>query len=104
MHRLLKNLNIDMDKFYNGLDTKINEGSKNISGGEKLKIAFVRTFLKDPDVIVLDEPTSVLDFASIEKLKSIITEVKKEKIVYSTNRCTTNDRIDRAGIELCQEP
>ncbi|TCO59159.1 ABC transporter ATP-binding protein [Caldanaerobacter subterraneus] len=79
--KLLKDLNVDIDKFHEGLNTKLNEASSNISGGEKLKIAIARTFLKDPDVIVLDEPTSALDVVSIEKLKSMLTALKKEKII-----------------------
>ena len=79
--KLLKDLNVNIDKFHEGLNTKLNEASSNISGGEKLKIAIARTFLKDPDVIVLDEPTSALDVVSIEKLKSMLTALKKEKII-----------------------
>ncbi|AAM24405.1 ATP-binding cassette subfamily C protein [Caldanaerobacter subterraneus subsp. tengcongensis MB4] len=79
--KLLKDLNVNIDKFHEGLNTKLNEASSNISRGEKLKIAIARTFLKDPDVIVLDEPTSALDVVSIEKLKSMLTALKKEKII-----------------------
>jgi len=79
--KLLKELNVNIDKFHEGLNTKLNGASSNISGGEKLKIAIARTFLKDPDVIVLDEPTSALDVVSIKKLKSMLTALKKEKII-----------------------
>ena len=78
---ILKSLNLDINKFQDGLNTNIYEAANNISGGEKLKISLARTFLKNPDMIILDEPTSALDFNSIEKLKFILKEIKKDKII-----------------------
>lgn len=78
---LLEKLNLNIHKFSQGLNTNIYEASRNISGGEKLKISLIRAFLKDSDVIILDEPTSALDFDSIQKLSSLIQEIKKEKII-----------------------
>ncbi|ACB86002.1 ABC transporter transmembrane domain-containing protein [Natranaerobius thermophilus] len=77
---LLENLNFDPNKFKEGLRTNIEEGSKNISGGEKLKISLIRTLLKDPELLVLDEPTSALDFQSIEKLKELLIQTKHNRI------------------------
>jgi len=81
IRKLLENLNLSIDKFSKGLDTNINEDSNNISGGEKLKISLARTFLKDPDLIILDEPTSALNIDSIEKLKYILNRIKNKKII-----------------------
>jgi ATP-binding cassette subfamily C protein CydD len=44
-----------------GLDTPLGEDAKRLSGGERLRIALARAFVKDAAVIVLDEPTSQLD-------------------------------------------
>lgn len=65
----------------NKFDTIINERSNNISGGEKQKISLVRTFIKNPNVIILDEPTSALDQMSINGLKSILKDLKSNKII-----------------------
>ncbi|WP_077369140.1 ABC transporter transmembrane domain-containing protein [Anaerosalibacter sp. Marseille-P3206] len=81
IEEVLKGLNLDINKFQDGLNTNIHEAANNISGGEKLKISLARTFLKNPDMIILDEPTSALDFKSIENLKSILKEIKKGKII-----------------------
>ena len=81
IEKVLKSLNLDINKFQDGLNTNIYEAANNISGGEKLKISLARTFLKNPDMIILDEPTSALDFNSIEKLKTILREIKKDKII-----------------------
>ncbi|MCR2044361.1 ABC transporter ATP-binding protein [Anaerosalibacter massiliensis] len=81
IEELLKKLNFDLNKFSKGINTSLYEDANNISGGEKLKISLTRTFLKDPDVIILDEPTSVLDINSIEKLKFILNQIKEYKII-----------------------
>lgn len=81
IEEVLKSLNLDINKFQDGLNTNIYEAANNISGGEKLKISLARTFLKNPDMIILDEPTSALDVNSIEKLEFILKEIKKDKII-----------------------
>lgn len=50
----------------NGLDTIIDENNFNISGGEKQKISIIKALLKNPDIIILDEPSSALDENSID--------------------------------------
>jgi putative ATP-binding cassette transporter len=45
-----------------------------LSGGEKQRLAFVRIFLHQPDIIVLDEATSALDPNSQEKADGLLTE------------------------------
>jgi len=49
------------DLWPDGLDTKIHEGGRNLSGGEKQRLSLARVFLKNPSIIVLDEATSSLD-------------------------------------------
>ncbi|WP_026891198.1 ABC transporter transmembrane domain-containing protein [Lacrimispora aerotolerans] len=65
-----------------GLELDIYENNSNISGGEKQKISLIRLLLKDPDVLILDEPTSAFDFISIETFKSVIDEIKKDKVIF----------------------
>ena len=50
----------DDTSFYD-LDMKIKERSNNLSGGEKEKIAILRTLVRNPDIIIMDEPTASLD-------------------------------------------
>ncbi len=46
---------------YLGYNHKVGEAGSNLSGGQRLKIAFARLFLSEPEVIILDEASSVLD-------------------------------------------
>ncbi|WP_350342975.1 ABC transporter ATP-binding protein [Proteinivorax tanatarense] len=64
------------------LDDCIYENSENISGGERYKIALTRALLKEPQVLLMDEPTAALDSNSVEKFKKLITDIKKRKMIF----------------------
>lgn len=70
-----------LDKF---LDVDLNgapDRFHNLSGGEKQRIAVVRTLLKDASLLIFDEPTSMMDRESISQFCSVIEKFKEEKIV-----------------------
>lgn len=94
---LYKNITLDLDipkslvqhlikewfddtSFYD-LDMKIKERSNNLSGGEKEKIAILRTLVRNPDIIIMDEPTASLDQNSCDRLESLILDNWKDKIL-----------------------
>lgn len=93
-----------LDKFISrlkdGLNTNISERSCNISGGEKQKISIIRTLLKNPDVIILDEANSALDFDSTFQLNSILKKEKENKIIILVSHNTAFDEIVDFEIEL----
>lgn len=64
-----------------GLNTRINQKSNNVSGGEKQKISIVRQLCKNADLIICDEPTSALDLQSKNNLLKYLRQLKKEKII-----------------------
>lgn len=80
---LCKKLNLEnlITKLPFGLDTVIDENNSVISGGEKQKLSIIRTLLKNPDVIILDEPSSAMDENSISKLKELLLQLKSTKII-----------------------
>jgi len=81
---------IGLKGFFNdGRDLQyvIDEQLTSISGGEKQKIAQIRTFLKNASLVILDEPISAIDSEGIEKLAKILKEIKHDKIIiYITHK------------------
>lgn len=56
------------------LDTVIQEGGKNLSGGQKQRLTIARALVRKPEILILDDSTSALDFATDAKLRRAIAE------------------------------
>ena len=55
--------------------------NKKYVGGEKQRIGFIRSILRDPDLILLDEPTSSLDNKNEKKIFEYLLKIKNDKII-----------------------
>lgn len=79
-----------------GYDTKVGELGGNLSSGEKQRIGLARAFLKDSDVLILDEPTSNLDALNEgEILKSINENCNDKTIILISHRKSTTAICDK---------
>ena len=79
-----------------GLATKVTEKSANFSGGEKQLLAVAKAFIKNADIMILDEPSSALDAYSIELMYKALADVRDEKIVLIVTH-------DKGLVDLCDE-
>ena len=72
------------------LDSVVEEGGKNFSGGERQRIGLVRTFLANREFFLLDEPTSNLDILNEAIiLKSLADEAKDKTVILVSHREST---------------
>ena len=71
-------------------DSLVNEKIKSLSGGERMKIAFIKLLLVDYDVLLLDEPTNHLDISTIEWLENYLKDYKGTILFISHDRYFLN--------------
>lgn len=64
-----------------GLDTHENKKIMELSKGYKQRVGLAAALIHEPDVLILDEPTTGLDPNQLEEIRSLITEFGKEKTV-----------------------
>lgn len=58
---------------------------KNMSGGERQRVGFIRSVINNPSLILLDEPTSSLDKENERKIFTFLKSIKKDKIIIITS-------------------
>lgn len=80
----------------NGYETSVGEIGSNLSSGEKQRLGIARAFLHNPQVLILDEPTSNLDTLNeAQILKSIKEESKDSTIIMVSHRKSSTSICDK---------
>ena len=66
---------------------------RSLSGGEKQRIALIRALIKNPEILILDEPISSLDYENSSKIIDHLTSIKKDKIIILTTHDNKFDHL-----------
>ena len=79
-----------------GFDMLVGERGESLSGGQRQGVAIARAVINDPPVLLLDEPTSSMDYTSEEDIKRRLTEFGKDKtLLLISHRTALLDMVDR---------
>jgi ATP-binding cassette subfamily B protein AbcA/BmrA len=85
-----------IDHMPQGLDTVLIEQGNNLSGGQRQRIAIARMFLRDPDILILDEATSNLDSETEHQVKLALEKLMQDRTnIIVAHRLSTVMHADR---------
>lgn len=71
-----------VDSKKEGLDLKIEQGGSNLSGGQKQRFAIARALVRKPEILIMDDSASALDFATDAALRRAIKKNTSEMTVF----------------------
>jgi ABC-type multidrug transport system fused ATPase/permease subunit len=66
-----------------GLDISVEQGGKNFSGGQKQRLTIARALVRNPDILILDDSSSALDYATDAALRKEIKALQTTSIIVS---------------------
>lgn len=78
-----------------GLDSHVEQGGKNFSGGQRQRLCIARAIVGNPELLILDDSFSALDFATDANLRRALKKnTDKMTVIIVTQRCSTIKNAD----------
>ena len=73
-----------------GLDAEVAQGGRNFSGGQKQRLTIARALVGNPEILILDDSASALDYATDAALRTAIRELKNRPTVIIVSQRTSS--------------
>lgn len=78
-----------------GLDTMVNQGGSNLSGGQRQRLTIARALVGSPEILIMDDSASALDFATDAALRHAIHQTKGMTVFIVSQRATSIKQADK---------
>ena len=75
-----------------GLDAPVAQGGKKLSGGQKQRLTIARALVRNPEILILDDSASALDFATDARLRKAIKEMEDGPTVFIVSQRASSIR------------
>lgn len=75
-----------------GLDERVEQGGKNFSGGQRQRLTIARALVKKPDILILDDSASALDYATDARLRKSLKNLDYKPTVFIVSQRTSSIR------------
>ncbi|ALS37232.1 ATP-binding cassette subfamily B protein [Enterococcus rotai] len=85
-----------VENLSDGLDTQVYEGGKNFSGGQKQRLTIARALIHKPDVLILDDSLSALDYQTDLNLRTALQQdLKETTLILISQRISSIQQADQ---------
>lgn len=75
-----------------GLEARVEQGGRNLSGGQKQRLTIARALVMQPDILILDDSSSALDYATDAALRRALKKLPAEMTVFIVSQRTSSLR------------
>ena len=73
-----------------GLSHMVEQAGRNLSGGQRQRLTIARALVKNPDILILDDSASALDFATDARLRGALKSIAGEKTIFIVSQRTSS--------------
>lgn len=84
-----------VDEKPRGLDTLISQAGKNLSGGQKQRLTIARALVRRPEILILDDSASALDFATDARLRKALQSLRDTTVFIVSQRASSIQYADQ---------
>jgi ATP-binding cassette subfamily B multidrug efflux pump len=78
-----------VDRLEKGLDAPVEQGGRNLSGGQRQRLTIARAVARQPEILILDDSASALDFATDAKLRKALRSLKGTTVFIVSQRTSS---------------